>query len=210
MSFLDTVSISEPLEYLPRNPVTPLLAILMGGVLLAEIQVLGRSSGLFEYLFVASGELSPGLLLGPVSHGNFSHFLSNIGLLLLIGWPMEDRLSNKAFLGFVFLTAYLPMYLQIVYSVATTGSAGTLGFSGAVYAFPPALLGIVLQEVRTTESGFGTFGWVALVVTAAIPLTMLGYLDLVSGLPSAKVTHSVGYALGLAYGFLAIDLGRDD
>ncbi|WP_168654376.1 rhomboid family intramembrane serine protease [Halorubrum sp. PV6] len=187
---------------------TPLLAILMGGVLLVEIQVLAHSSSLFEYLFVASGGVSPGLLLGPVSHGNFRHYLSNIGLLLLIGWPMEDRLSNKAFLGFILLAAYLPTYLQIVYSVATTGSAGTLGFSGAVYAFPPALLGIVLQEVRATENGLGTFGLVALGVTAAIPLAMLGYLDLVSGLPSAKVTHSVGYVLGLAYGFLAIGLGR--
>ncbi|OYR59958.1 hypothetical protein DJ80_16660 [Halorubrum ezzemoulense] len=177
----------------------------MGGILLVEIQVFARSSSLFEYLFAASGAISPGLLLAPISHGNFSHFLSNIGLWLLVGWPMEDRLSNKAFLGFAFLTAYIPTYLQVGYSVVVTGSASTLGFSGAVYALPPALLGIVLHEVRTTENGFGTFGWVALALTVAIPLTMLGYLDLVSGLPSAKVTHSVGYMLGLAYGLLAID-----
>ena len=206
MTFLDSISISEHLDYLHRNPVTPLLVILMSGVLLVEIQVLGRSSSLFEYLFVASGGVSPGLLLGPISHGNFSHFVSNLGLLLLIGWPMEDWLSNKAFLGFVLFTAYMPMYLQIGYSVVTTGSAGTLGFSGAVYAFPPALLGIVLREVRTTESGFSTFGLVALAVTAAIPLTILGYLDLVSGLPSARVTHSVGYMIGLTYGLQKLRL----
>lgn len=193
--------------YIERNPVSPLLAILMGAILLVELLVAGHSISLFDFLFVANDGFSPGLLLGPISHGTFlTHYLPNVGLLLLYGWPMENQLSTREFLGFVILTAYLPTYLQIGYSAATTGMAGTLGFSGAVYAFPPALLCVTVREVRSTETEFGTIGLMALAVTVAIPLSTLGYFNFTSGLPSADVTHSVGYSLGWVYGILKIGL----
>lgn len=192
--------------YIERNPVSPLLTVLMGAILFVELLAIGYSVALFDFLFVADAELSPGLLLGPISHGTFStHYLPNIGLLLLCGWPMEDYISTKKFLAFVIFTAYIPTYLQIAYSITTVGVAGTLGFSGAVYAFPPALLCVSVRGSRSAEKDFDVFGQIALIITVAIPFSILGLLGSISGLPSADITHTVGYAVGWIYGVLVLN-----
>lgn len=191
--------------YIERNPVSPILAILMGAILLVQLLVAGYSIALFDFLFVANGELSPGLLLAPISHGTFiTHYLPNMGLLLLCGWPMENYISTEEFLGFVIFTAYIPTYLQIVYSITTAGVAGTLGFSGAVYAFPPALLCASVRGVRSAEKNFDVFGQIAFGITVAMPFSILGLLNATSGLPSADITHAMGYALGWVYGVLLL------
>lgn len=177
----------------------------MGAVFLTELLVVARFPALFDAFFVATDGMSLGLLLGPTAHGAFvRHYLPNMGLLLLYGWPLEDQLSSREFLVLVVLTAYVPTYSQIIYSTMTNGAAGTLSFSGAVYAFPPALLCVILRRVRSTEYKFGTFGLISLGMIAAIPLNMLGYLEFISGLPSAKVTHTMGYVLGWGYGILKL------
>lgn len=173
----------------------------MGLILLAELYVVSHSESLFEYLFVAQGALTPGLLLAPLSHGTFyTHYVPNMILFLWLGWPLEARLDRQQFLGFLGLTAYLPTYLQVLYSVVTSGTAGSVGFSGAVYAVPPLLFCLTLQEDRSEEIGFGEIGNVALAFTIAIPLAMLGLFDFFSVLPSAEITHAVGYVSGLTWG----------
>lgn len=175
----------------------------MGLILLAELYVVSYSEPLFEYLFVAQGALTPGLLLAPLSHGTFyTHYVPNMILFLGLGWPLEARLNRLQFLGFLGLTAYLPTYLQVVYKIVTSGTAGSVGFSGAVYAVPPLLFCLILQEDYTEEIGFGEIGNIAFVFTIAIPLVMLDFLDFFSTLPSADITHAVGYLSGLGIGVL--------
>lgn len=173
----------------------------MGLVLLAELYALGYSESLFQYLFVAQGKLTPGLILAPLSHANFNtHYAPNMILFLLVGWPIEARLERRQFLAFVGVVAYLPTYLQVLHSVSTNGTAGSLGFSGAVFAVPPLLFCLTLQEDHSEEIGFGEIGNIALGLSAAIPLAMLGVLDFFSTLPSAEITHGAGYLAGWGYG----------
>jgi membrane associated rhomboid family serine protease len=178
----------------------------MGLILLAELYVLDHSDSLFQYLFVAQGTLTPGLILAPLSHGTFyTHYIPNMILFLWLGWPLEDRLNRRQFLAFVGAVAYLPTFLQVLYSVLTSGTAGSVGFSGAVYAVPPLLFCLIYKEDHAGEVGFGEIGNIALIFSVAIPLVMLGPLDLFSGLPSAKITHTLGYALGLGYGIFKLN-----
>lgn len=186
---------------------TPLLVVCMGLVLLAELYTLGHSESLFQYLFVAQGALTPGLLLAPLSHATFyTHYAPNMILFAWLGWPVEARLERRQFLGFVGAVAYLPTYLQVLYSGVTSGTAGSLGFSGAVYAVPPLLLCLTLQEDHADEIGFGEIGNIALAFSVAIPLIMFGLFDF-SVLPSAEITHAVGYLSGLGYGAYSMKQG---
>jgi len=186
-----------------RNPITPALVVVMGMILLAELYVVTYSESLFKFLFVAQAEFTPGLLLAPLSHGTFyTHYLPNMLIFLWLGWPLEERLGKQQFAAFITATAYLPTYLQVVYSVVTTGTAGTLGFSGAVYAVPPLLLFHILQEDHSGKVGIGNIGNVSFSITVGIPLSMLGFLDFFSVLPSAEITHAVGYTAGLGYGIM--------
>jgi len=175
----------------------------MSVILIVEMYIAGYSESLFQFLFVAQMQLTPGLLLAPLSHGTFlTHFLPNIGILLLSGWITESKLETREFLAFVVITAYLGTYIQVIYSTITTGDAGTLGFSGAVYAFPPlfALLGLKEGDYQPGDLRFGLL-LTSIVLTIAIPLTILGYLNLMSsGLSSAQATHTTGFLLGLGYG----------
>jgi len=121
-------------------------------------------------------------------------------IFLWLGWPVEARLNFKQFLSFIGITAYLPTYLQVVYSVTTNGTAASLGFSGSVYALPPLLFCLILYEDHSVEIGFGDLGNIALIWTVAIPFVILGFSDFFSVLPSAKITHAGGYISGIGYG----------
>jgi membrane associated rhomboid family serine protease len=188
-----------------RNPVTPLLVSVMGLVLLAELWALGHSKALFEYLYVAQGAFTPGLVLAPLSHATFyTHYGPNMILFLLFGWSLEARLDRQEFLGFVGAAAYLPTCLQVLYSVLTSGTAATLGFSGAVFAVPPLVFCLTLQEDHSGEVGFGEVGNMAFIISVAIPLVVAGVLDILSTLPGAKITHGVGYVGGLGYGLMKL------
>lgn len=201
-----TPVLSRLASFSRRNPVTPLLVVGMGLVLLAELYTLSYSESLFQHLFVAQGKFTPGLLLAPLSHATFyTHYTPNMILFLWLGWSVEARLDTRQFLGFVGATAYLPTYLQVLYSVLTSGTAGSLGFSGAVYAVPPLLFCLTLQEDNAEKIGFGEIGNIALMFSVAIPLVMFGFLDFFSGLPGAVITHSVGYIGGFGYGLHKIN-----
>ena len=185
--------------FVNRNPVTPTLLLLMGAIFITEQYVYAYSPSLFEFVFSGQGKLTPGLLLAPLSHGPLlTHFLPNIGLLLAVGWPLEAHLRQRNFLMFTAVTAYVPTFLQIGYSVVTTGTAGTVGFSGAIYAYPPALLCIRIRNRALSEIGTG--GYYALAMTAVIPFITTGQMEFLSPLPGATVTHTVGYLFGMTYG----------
>jgi len=166
---------------------------------MAEQYVYAYSPSLFEFVFSGQGTLTPGLLLAPLSHGPLmTHFLPNMGLLFAVGWPLEAHLRQRNFLMFTAVTAYVPTFLQIGYSVVTTGTAGTVGFSGAIYAYPPALMCMRIRNRPLSEIGTG--GYYALAMTVTIPLIVTGQLEFLSPLPGATVTHTVGYLSGFTYG----------
>jgi len=196
---------SRATSFIDRNPVTPVLLFLMILILVAQMVLAEYSLSLFEFIFVGQNAITPGLLLAPLSHGTiWTHFLPNVMLLLAVGWPLERYLNSSSFVLFVAVAAYLPTYLQIIYSTIVTGTAGTLGFSGAVYAFPPVLACLSFRD--GFDANLGTAGIFALGVTLAIPLQLLGLLELLfpSPLPGADVTHATGYLIGWVYGLFLL------
>lgn len=196
---------SRATSFIDRNPVTPVLLFLMIIILVAQMVFAEYSLSLFEFIFVGQNAITPGLLLAPLSHGTiWTHFLPNVMLLLAVGWPLERYLTSSRFVLFTAVAAYLPTYLQIAYSTIMTGTAGTLGFSGAVYAFPPVLVCLAFRDGHDTN--LGTAGIFALGVTIAIPLQLLGLLELLfpSPLPEAVVTHTTGYLIGWVYGLILL------
>lgn len=200
--------LSRATSFIDRNPVTPVLVLLMLLILVAQMFIAEYSMAFFEFIFVGQNSFTPGLLLAPISHGTiWTHFLPNMILLLTVGWPLERYFHSSTFALFTAAAAYIPTYLQIGYSAVMNGTAGTLGFSGAVYAFPPALLCLRFRNSHYTN--LGTAGMFALGVTIAIPLQLLGLLELLfpSPLPGADITHATGYLIGWAYGLFL--LARD-
>jgi len=195
--------IPEFVPFCRRNPVTPVLIGVMSAILMAQLYVADHSESLFQFLFVAQAKATPGVILAPLSHGAILiHFVPNIGILLLSGWITEVELGTRKFLVFTLITAYLTTYIQVIYSTITTGSAATLGFSGAVYAYPPlfACLGLKNDDYQPGSLRFSML-LTAIVLSIAIPLIITGYLNALSGgLPSAKATHTTGFLIGLGYG----------
>jgi membrane associated rhomboid family serine protease len=192
-------------SFINENPVTPILLTLMTLILIVQVYVAAYSVSLFEFVFVGQDSVTPGLLLAPISHATlWTHLFPNMVLLLMVGWSLEDYLDTSRFVLFTAASAYVPTYIQIVYSTVTTGTAGTLGFSGAVYAFPPTLLCLSLRDSDRTN--LGTIGSLALGLTVAIPLQLSGLLGslISSPLPGADMTHSAGYLMGWAYGLFLL------
>lgn len=198
--------ISDARDFVQRNPLIPLISAGLVCITGIEWIVASHSVALFEFLFVMQGQLTLGIILAPFSHGSISHLAVNIGLLLLFGWVSEAAMSRKEFLIYFLLVAYASTVSQVVVSVVTTGDAGTLGVSGAAYSFPGfyGVWGFLRARRENKPVLTETFVLSSVIVSLLIPFVLIGVIDIVpqSGTPPAKVTHSVGFALGLAYGFL--------
>lgn len=198
-------------KVLAQNPMTPSLAIAMTLLLAVQWYVATTSTALFEFLFVAQAKLTPGLVFSPFSHAGFSHLLFNIGLLFLFGWLCEAELTNREFLGFVVVIAYVSTFTQVIVDTVTAGSAGTLGFSGVAYAFPSFFAVVLSPQLRRAGSR-SQFTWSvwssAVVVSLLIPFMILGLVSIggssIAGTEPAKVTHGVGFCLGLLWGVVKV------
>ncbi|UPV72940.1 rhomboid family intramembrane serine protease [Halorussus limi] len=197
-------------EFLNQNPLTPSIAVAVTVLLVVQIYVAAASTSLFEFLFVAQAQLTPGLLLAPYSHGSVAHLITNVGLLFLFGWLCEAEMTSREFLGFVVAVAYASTVAQVVIDAVLSGSAGTLGLSGVAYALPPLYAVIRLPEIRDkgTNASFIEMWGSAVVLSVLIPFIMAGIVPLnlssYMGAEPAKVTHSFGFLAGLLYGTVKI------
>lgn len=200
------VSYHRARRFVIRNQLTPMFAVFLVGVAVIQLYVAAASEQLFAFLFVAQLQITPALLLAPFAHGSFQHLAVNTALLLLYGWPTENLLETREFAVFFVGVAALSTYAQVVFDALVRGSAGTLGASGAVYAFPAFYAIVAGARVwRSNDSIFDhSLVLSALVVTALIPLLMFGIvspgLEIDRVAPPAAITHAVGYLVGLTYG----------
>jgi membrane associated rhomboid family serine protease len=208
MSTFDYVSISDliPTDY----PLTVGFVLANSLVFVVELVLLtnGLSESVFEFWFIAQIELTPGLIITSVSHGSIRHFVFNMFLFGMYGRLVEEHLGGGEYATIAVVTAYIPTYAQIVGDQITTGEAGTLGFSGAVYAIIPlyAVMGVsTLVRDGVGESGLAAprlpFVLGAVIMSLLIPFMITGHLELLSsGLPPAQITHGGGYLIGFVYG----------
>jgi membrane associated rhomboid family serine protease len=194
---------STAVNYMKQRWVTFLFILLNSIILILEIYVADISTEAFEYWFVTQFKFTPGLVTGPFSHGAFiAHFLPNMGLLLLYGTQLEKQWLKSRYAVFVLITAYVPTYSQVIVD-GLAGEASTLGFSGAVYAIIPMYTMLAISDWRRNELAFeqSAYAFGGVIMTLLIPLLILGKISLLeSALTSAKITHSLGYAVGLLCG----------
>jgi membrane associated rhomboid family serine protease len=177
-------------------------------ILFCQLAAAQVSTSLFAFLFVGNYKITPGLLLSPFAHASIlTHFLANMFLFALFGWLLEIEFKRRTYLLFILSTAYIPNIVQILRDGLVTGSAGTMGFSGVVYAVIPLSLFVAGQDWRAGTLSFNQLPFLAgaAVLTLLIPFTIADVAMLPStGLPSAKYTHGVGFAMGLGYGVLRV------
>ena len=83
------------------------------------------------YLFLASGDLSPGWLLAPFAHQDLIHLGTTAGVLLVYGGLVEQRLAPATYLGFYVAAGYASTAAQLGAYLGGGPGLGTLGASGA-------------------------------------------------------------------------------
>jgi membrane associated rhomboid family serine protease len=174
------------------------VAAILTVIYTTEIYVLLTSQELFRYVYVTQMAITPGLILGPLSHGPLVHFTVNIFLYGMYGPLLERRLSDRHYASILILAAYVPVYTQVIVD-SLTGSTGTAGFSGAVYAVVPLYTLLALRDWASIPVARKPFVVGGLFAIVYIPLTILDIVSF-SSLPAAKITHSLGYLSGLVYG----------
>lgn len=127
------------------------------------------------------------MFLHVLGHGSFSHYMSNIPLLLVVGPPLEEKFGSKSILCAIAITALISGLVQFFFFPGTA----LLGASGIVFML------IVMLSMTGRHSG-------------SIPLTMILVLALYLGrevyngitIPDniSQITHIIGGICGAAIG----------
>ncbi len=123
-----------------------------------------------------------------LGHIDFSHYMSNMLLMLIVGPPLEEKYGSKKLLLAIAITAFVGAVVQIVFFPNTT----LLGASGIVFMM------IVLSSFAGMEKG-------------SIPLTLIIVIILYLGQEIlqgiiikdniSQFTHIVGGICGVFIGF---------
>ncbi len=121
-------------------------------------------------------------------HADFSHFMSNITYILLLGPLLEEKYGSKNFAVIILITAIITGLVQF-----TIFQGGLLGASGVVFAL------IILSSVTSFKGGGIpiTFILIAVLYIGQEIFNALFIIDNVS-----QITHIVGGIVGAVIGFM--------
>ena len=130
----------------------------------------------------------PRFFLHVLGHSGYSHYISNMLLLLIVGPAMEEKYGSQKILLFITVTAFVTGLVQFIFF---PGSA-LMGASGIVFML------IMLSSLAGAQTG-------------AIPVTLILvavlYLggEILDGLRQAdqisQLTHIIGGVCGIVLGF---------
>lgn len=125
-----------------------------------------------------------------LGHSNYSHYIGNMLLLLLVGPAVEDRYGSRLTLRFILITALITGLVQFILFPHTA----LLGASGIVFMM------IVLSSFTSSKRGD-----IPLTLILVVALYLGG--EVVDGLFTAdnisQLTHIIGGVCGLVFGFAA-------
>ncbi len=135
------------------------------------------------------------LLFGHVlGHANFSHYINNMMMMLLVGPMLEEKYGSRLLLEMILITAFITGVVNNILF-----STGLLGASGIVFMM------IILSSVTSVKEG-------------KIPLTLIVivilYLgeQIAAGILSAdnisQLTHIVGGVCGGIFGLMLQNKGN--
>ena len=123
-----------------------------------------------------------------LGHSDYSHYMGNMLLLLLVGPNVEEKYGHKRVFWFILITALVTGLVQFIFFPGTM----LLGASGVVFMM------IVLSSFTETKRDG---------IPITLILVVIFYLggEIVDGLFTAdnisQLTHIIGGVLGLIFGF---------
>ena len=124
-----------------------------------------------------------------LGHSGYSHYMSNMLLLLLVGPPLEEKYGWKKMVWFMAVTALVTGLVQFIFFP----HSALLGASGIVFMM------IVLSSFTESRGGG---------IPITLILVVIFYLggEIIDGIRNtdsiSQLTHVVGGALGMIFGFL--------
>ena len=178
-----------------NSPVVLSFALLSFGVLLLGLLTGGRSNTLLFSVYRSSllDPLTwPRFFLHVLGHASFTHYISNMMLILVIGPPLEEKYGGRALLWAIAVTALIS---GLVHWLFFPGSA-LLGASGIVFMM------IVMSSLAGMKDG-------AIPVTLILVLILYVGGEIVKGVALSdnvsQLTHVIG---GLCGAFLGMGLRK--
>ena len=174
-----------------NSPVVLSFALLSFAALLLNGLTRGRSNMLFFSVY-RSTLLSlwtwPRFVLHVLGHVSYSHYITNMMMILVVGPPLEEKYGSRNLLAAIVLTALVSGVVQWVFFPNSV----LLGASGIVFMM------IVMSSLAGMREG-------------SIPLTLILVLvlylggELVSGISLrdnvSQLTHILGGLCGAVFGF---------
>ena len=185
----------RPLRLQYNAPVVLTFSLLSLGALLLGMLTGGESTRLLFCVYRAplTDPLTYARMVTHVlGHANYTHFIGNIMLLLVIGPPLEEKYGSRRLLGCIALTALISGLVQFL---LFPGSA-LLGASGIVFMM------IVLSSLAGMREVPLTLVLVVLLYLGGEVVDAVTTQDSVS-----QLTHIVGGLCGAGLGF-AMGRGR--
>lgn len=161
---------------------------LLGGRLIIRYFCVYRSSLTDPFTYLR-------LFTHVLGHADYSHYISNILLMLVVGPSLEDRYGSKNLLKAIVITALATGLVQFIFFPGTA----LLGASGIVFMM------IVMSSFAGYKSG-------------TIPVTLILVFALYVGQEVvdavfktdnvSQLTHIIGGICGAAFGFTLTGRGR--
>ena len=173
-----------------NSPVVLTFSLLCLGVLGLEWLVGDTYTNLLFSVYPASltDPLTyPRMVLHVLGHADWSHFLSNITLLLVIGPPLEERYGSRRLWWCIAITALVSGLIHFIF--APSGTA-LLGASGIVFML------ILLASLSGMSGGIP----LTLLVVGVIYLGDEVYAALTQQDSVSQLTHIVGGECGAVLG----------
>ncbi len=130
-------------------------------------------------------------LFGHVlGHADFSHYLNNMLIFLLVGPMLEEKYGSKRMIEMIAFTAVITGIVNIIIAPNTR----LLGASGVVFAM------ILLSSITGTKSKDGIP--LTLIVVAVLYISQEVYQGFTSADNISQLTHIVGGIVGCVYGMV--------
>ena len=178
-----------------NSPVVLSFALLSLGVLLLGTLTRGRSNVLLFSVYRSSllqPLTYPRFFLHVLGHADFSHYISNMMLILVVGPPLEEKYGSRPLLWAIAVTALVS---GLVHWLFFPGTA-LLGASGIVFMM------IVMSSLAGMKDG-------AIPITLILVLVLYVGGEVVKGVTLSdnvsQLTHVIG---GLCGAFLGMSLRK--
>ncbi len=146
-----------------------------------------------QWQLVTEGHEYYRLLSYMFLHGDISHIMGNMAMILLIGDSLEEYFGKVRYLILYFSTGILAGGASMVYNIMTNSQAYSIGASGAGFGLMGALAAILIFDRR--GAGNVTLGRLAIYIALSLYTGFRSY-----GIDNAA--HVGGLMAGLLAGWI--------